>query len=175
MKVVGITGKKRAGKDTFATLLGAAYRAQHGDQVRVERLAFADALKREICAVLGITLEALEADKEFYRPVLQWWGTEWRRGKHGADYWVRLLRYRIERSPADLVLVPDVRFGDEAELIHALGGVVVRVEKLGQDSADAHASENAMNDYEPDMVVQAFDGDFATLQTLAGNLARHLN
>jgi hypothetical protein len=63
------------------------------------------------------------------RWVLQHWGTNYRRWLTAEDYWARQIARRIEQHMADgqSVVISDVRFDDEAELIHKNGGQVWRV------------------------------------------------
>lgn len=153
MILLGITGKKRAGKDTFADYI---IQNARGHAVK---MAFADALKDEVCAMLGVSRERLEQDKALFRPILQWHGTEWRRGCFGETYWIDRLKAKITTSSASVIVVPDVRFRNEAGLIHALGGQIVRVVKPDDLTQDGHASENDMNSYPEDFTVVAPSGD----------------
>jgi hypothetical protein len=65
-----------------------------------------------------------------------------------ADFWLKFFRRWFEHLPADTsVVVPDVRFQNEADLIRELGGVLVRITRdppggrAGQQGVDAHESE----------------------------------
>lgn len=143
MTLIGISGKKRAGKDLFASIL------KETSGLTVERLAFADALKEEVAAACGVPLDFIEKHKDQFRLGLQWWGTEFRRGLISDTYWLERFddRYQVLRGfnpPPAIVVVPDVRFPNELAKIHQLGGIVVRVER-GAPGADAHASETALD------------------------------
>jgi hypothetical protein len=91
--------------------------------------------------------------KEQYRLLMQWWGTEYRRKMFGDDYWVQQLHKTVsawEPGPNDsskiIVLVPDVRFENEARYIQDSGGYLIRV--LRPDlppAADPHPSETALD------------------------------
>lgn len=130
MKLFGITGRARSGKDTLVnTLLSAGY--------DVGRVAFADALKEEVCAATGVSLLALEQHKELYRPLLQWWGTEFRRGQD-QDYWIKRVAARLPWSTDDVVFVTDVRFENEADFIRRMGGTIIRVVRV-DGATTAHA------------------------------------
>lgn len=47
--------------------------------------------------------------------------------KWGRGHWVKLLLAKAEKSPADIILVPDVRFNTEAEAILNEGGINIEV------------------------------------------------
>lgn len=145
MILIALSGRKRSGKDTVCEILKTLAAPR-----RVARVAFADALKEEVAALLGVTLEEIETHKARYRGILQWWGTEWRR--HDNDrYWLDKARQKIEalRGSADIVVVTDARFPNEGDLIRSMGGRVVRIER-GSQSLDPHPSETAMDGYDFD-------------------------
>lgn len=158
--IVGLTGKKGAGKDMVGTYLI----EQHG----FVRVSFAQALKQSVAALLNITLDQIEQWKNdphavvhvgiaveegwlvggttlSFRNFLQRYGTEAHREQFGDGFWLDAASQRIAELHAsghrDLVFT-DVRFDNEAELIRTLGGSVVRVWRPeAESSADEHASE----------------------------------
>lgn len=168
MIIIGITGKKRSGKDTFADFI---IKNSNGT---ASKMSFADSLKDEVAQMLNISRARIEDDKSFFRPLLQWYGTEWRRGNFGSDYWITQLKNRVSMSASKVVIVPDVRFRNEAELIKQMKGTLVRVEKEGENSDDRHASEIDMDGYEPDVLIVAKSGDHETLRLKAAWLIDQL-
>ena len=60
---------------------------------------------------------------------MQVFGTDVVRNQIQEDFWVRALERRIEAL--ERVVVADVRFPDEADLILGRGGVMLRVEREG--------------------------------------------
>jgi len=66
------------------------------------------------------------------RLVLQQFGTESMRNVFHQDIWVKSLVRRIETSPYQKFVVSDVRFQNEVQAIHDLGGVIVRVRRGGE-------------------------------------------
>ena len=154
MKIIGITGKRCSGKDTvYAALQGAA--------LNIQRVAFADPLKAECAQALGITLEELEDGKAtIFRPLLQWWGTEWRRNRFGEDYWINQMIAKLEGirnsslPDGTIVAITDCRFQNEVDMVRALGGKVVKVIRPGlpEDAYGAHVSE-AIDGLESDLVL----------------------
>jgi hypothetical protein len=90
------------------------------------------------------------------RPLLQWWGTEYRRSQD-PDYWVRQLEAQAWESIADgnVVVVDDCRFENEREALREMGLLDIWVynpnvpESVG---IAGHASE-AMGERGADLVI----------------------
>ena len=102
------------------------------------------------------------------RQIMQWWGTEYRRHQH-QNYWVRKTEDRVrallsERWGVQNVVITDVRFADEAELVRSLGGVIWRIERPGVGLAPgAHVSETTGAEFLPSRVIDN-GGSFAQLR-----------
>lgn len=148
MIILGIAGKKESGKTTLASLIKEAY----SDAVIVN---FADALKEEVAKACGITVDFLETHKKDFRPLLQWWGTGFRRKFDGDYYWINRWWERIHSiSPRPkLVITADVRFKNEADQIRKLKEPVIRINRT-MHREDSHASEIELDDYQFDLVIQ---------------------
>lgn len=142
MKLIGISGKKQSGKDTVADLL-----VQSFPTLCTGRIAFASALKKEVCDVCKISPALLEKHKEQFRTMLQWWGTEFRRNFYGDDYWLkRMLEALKEFEPmCSYVFIPDVRFPNELYFVKQHGGFVIRVNRPTESIVDSHPSEIALD------------------------------
>lgn len=173
--IVGMVGKKRSGKDSFAQTLTT--------EGGFERRAFADPLKRAVWHLdpivgrvplpgalapyqdtrLRTVVQALgwEGAKEIpeVRRVLQEYGVSIR--EIDPEFWVRATVSTM-RTGVDYV-VTDVRFPNEVAAVRELGGVIVRVNRPGLDSTDTHVSETALDDLEPDF----FATNDSTLEELA--------
>ena len=82
------------------------------------------------------------------RRILQWWGTEYRRAQD-PDYWTKAWGRKIsEYNVMQMyVLVDDVRFMNELNVIKEHGGLIVKIERPGFDGANNHASETSLDDY----------------------------
>ena len=168
--VIGIMGRKRAGKNEFADALARASGRASG----VYTVAFADAIRDIMYAVdpiIGyedgefvryatvIDEYGYEAAKDYpeFRQFAQRLGTEGGRAVFGESVWVDIVMRKVERLPvSSLVLIPDVRFPNEYEAIKDWGGFVVRVDRpsLVDDAADGHASEIEWQSLEPDTVIR---------------------
>lgn len=188
LPLIGLKGERRAGKDTVAGILI----AKHG----YTRRAFADNLKMEIFVALGRAMlihHGIEpmhatftywmsfldehkndpADSEFgwVGPLLQFWGTEYRRHKCGETYWLDQLEAQL--GPA--VVVTDIRFPNEADLIRKHGGVIWHVERPGAQEdggarGSSHASEALVHTIKADFTI----GNTGTLEHLADQVAQAL-
>jgi len=162
MILIGLSGKKRSGKNTVAKLIATAA------SVPVQEFAFADELKNEVCSLLHITRVTLEENKEMYRPFLQALGVL-RRESINADYWVNKVGVKILNSSSEIVVITDVRFKNEAEFVRKCGGVVVRVNR--GLSVDEHCSETELDDYKFDFVID----NNSTLNSLLEDTKRLLH
>lgn len=159
--IIGISGKKRSGKDTVFSMIDAIT----AHEVRTTRTAFGDQIKQEIADSMNITVADIDADKERFRPLLQFWGAEYRRGYCGDDYWIKKMRLAAATWYArDWLIITDVRFPNEAELVRELDGVLIRVERdTGLD--DTHDSETALDDYDHFDFRLKNDGSLDDLET----------
>ena len=163
MKLIGISGKMGVGKSTVANII---VKQVPGS----ERTAFGDILKRDVAEAYQLPLVYLYEAKHTVihanaerikagwpegrealtvRELLQWYGTDFVRAQN-PDYWVVAMREHL-RSLRDvpLVVIDDIRFPNEADLIHALGGTLVRINPypgytVSPDIA-THASETALD------------------------------
>ena len=142
MIIIGLSGKKQSGKDTVCSMIQNRY-----TNLRIPRVAFADALKEEVAKALEIDVEEINANKKHFRTILQWWGTEWRRSQD-KEYWLKRLQEKVDEhnDEADAVIVTDCRFPNEADLVMEMGGYVIQVIR-DTDHSDSHPSETSMDGY----------------------------
>lgn len=148
--LIGLTGKAGSGKDTVADIMV--------QELGFRKVGFADALYREVSAFYGISEDQLRnrfhkespdnrinrlpdnrhIDMPFPlspRQVLQWWGTEYRRAQN-EHYWID--KMVITEHPT---VIPDVRFHNEADFIHAHFGTILKIERPGIPNVNPHVSE----------------------------------
>ncbi len=161
-RVIGLSAKKRHGKDTFGTQLQA---------LGYTRVAFADALYEEVARLHGVYVSCLQdpATKETPmaalggqspRVCLQEHGMRQRATDPGC--WIRRVE-AIIRDPTRRFVVTDVRLPDEAETV-ARYGVVVRISRPGLPAApDVHISETALDSYHFQYRLTNREGDPAGL------------
>jgi hypothetical protein len=110
------------------------------------------ALNRDIQPDAGATAVTV-------RRILQWWGTEYRRAQN-PDYWTqawenKLQDFDLERTH---ILVDDVRFRNELDVIKKNDGLFVKIERAGFDGANDHSSENSLDDFDQWDIVIPNDG-----------------
>lgn len=167
MKVVGLVGPKRSGKDTAAAALV--------EQRGFVRVGFADAVKEmavradpmitmpgghsQTCLSLIVRFEGWEYAKAIpeVRRFLQALGTDAVRGVLGNDTWLKAWHRTVsklgiyQRAEGDTlvtgppnVVVPDVRFRNEADYLNLSvmdDVLLIRITRSGLDLSDAHVSE----------------------------------
>lgn len=144
--LIGFAGRKRSGKDTAAAILR---------EIGFVRTSFAEPIRTYVAGLLGWTMEELDARKEepidwlegrTARQMMQTLGTEWGRQMVSNDLWIMAWwrRYRSYHDAGIPVSITDVRFPNEAALIHSLGGFVIEIERPGLPAMDSHASEEPL-------------------------------
>lgn len=171
IKIIGISGKKQAGKDTLCSAIREHYKGQS------ERIAFADALKEEVAKATGVTLDFIEANKPHFRLLLQAWGTDFRRWNNGENYWVAQAFKKMLDLPysVNLIVVPDVRFRSEADYIRECGGHIIRVTCFHESSSDGHQSEVELDNYEHFYATFSNAGSINLVHDFARTLLKQLN
>ena len=167
LEVLGLTGRKLSGKDTFYGIV----QASAPPWVRVQRLAFADFLKEEVARACHVTVEEINRDKVAFRPILQWWGTDFRRNRYGDRYWVDQVTLALRRlddgETPTLAVLTDVRFPNEAALVQEVfHGKLFRLVRPQSETPDPHPSETAMDGYPVNAVILN-DGCLSALQDYA--------
>lgn len=129
--IVGLHGPAGSGKDTHAAMLMLKRSALH--------MKFADPLYDMAHAIdpvfsTGMSREDKQApllgipDYGSRRNFLQLLGTEFMRNYVSPDFWIEHMARRVSKVPAEqLIVVSDVRFPNEAELIRNAGGLIVHL------------------------------------------------
>ncbi|SKB50576.1 adenylate kinase [Luteibacter sp. 22Crub2.1] len=180
LKIIGITGRARSGKDTLADALIDASR--YG-----VKMSFADPLRVFVSNITGIPYPELvdgpakeaplaEFGGKSPRQMMQTLGTEWGRELIHPDIWIAAARRRLEDHLTwDAPLRPhiavfaDVRFENEAAMIRELGGRIVHLSRPGAAIVSTHVSEGGIEPRRGD-VHHVNAGTFADLQALAVSL-----
>lgn len=104
------------------------------------------------------------------RHVLRTLGTEWGRQQIHSNVWLLCWERSIKNIP--YVVVDDVRFANEAELIKKLGGVLWRVHRERMPKAAPHLSEGGLDDYTGFDVHIPNNGTLADLLHYLGTVER---
>lgn len=167
--LVGITGFARSGKDTLAAQMVEKLGFQRGsfaDTLRnvlyalnpvigLDATGGSTAFPRFGTAgtapvflsvkdvVDEIGWEAAKDEQPVIREYLQRLGTEGGRTHINDSVWVDAV---LNKPHAARLVIPDVRFPNEAEAIKKRGGIIVRIHREGYFPVNAHASETAYSD-----------------------------
>ena len=162
MKIIGISGKKGSGKDTIYRMF-----VDRNPDKTIFNVSFADKLREVVFDLFIPESRGLKVDdlkeleiKELQLPggktireVLQLVGTDVAR-KIDTNCWIKAWNKKISRyyksyggleENEPIIVVTDVRFPNEVEIIQERGGKVVRL--LRSTSDDQHASEIALDQW----------------------------
>jgi energy-coupling factor transporter ATP-binding protein EcfA2 len=126
MRLIGFTGPMGCGKSTAIECL----RQLHGP---THLFKFAQTLYDLQELIYGRIEHVYQRPKGFVkdRKLLQWLGTDWGRETLSPTIWVDLWKADVsstlEHYPRHFLVCDDVRFDNEADAIHELGGVVVSI------------------------------------------------
>ena len=142
--IIGLTGKKGCGKSSVARIIAEEW--SYGIK------SFATPIKLMLSA-MGLSDAELydpakkeEVIPEFGkspRELMQLLGTEFGRTLVSQDIWVTSLSKQLEENSN--YVIDDVRFANEAAMIRAWGGIIVRVVRGLDDGNDEHISEAGIN------------------------------
>jgi hypothetical protein len=156
--LIGVTGKAGSGKDTFANELC-------NNCLKYSKIAFADPIKEGISAIFSIPMFDLEnrVNKERKiahigkspRQLMQLLGTEFGRDLIDRDIWIILARRRINElfKRGISIVITDVRFENEAEMIRNMNGLIVHIERPGIEAVASHISEKGIERLPEDYVI----------------------
>lgn len=177
-KIIGFTGLAGAGKDTCAHIVSTHCKG------KVYSYAFADPIKGAVKALFDMS------DAQMHHPgmkempdarwggktprqLMQWLGTDIMRAQFDKDFFTRHMHMRLDsHAESDsVVLVTDVRFDNEAELIHKMGGVVVLIEREGHERTHSHSSENGVSSH---LVTTTIFNDGKSIENLTDTVLKKL-
>jgi hypothetical protein len=88
------------------------------------------------------------------RELLQWLGTDLCREVVDKNIWLNIAKKEIAKHSN--VVVTDVRFKNEADLIRELGGSTIQIFRMGESyntPKDSHSSENDLTDHYADVTL----------------------
>ena len=175
VRIIGISGYARSGKDLARVSLEAR---------GYSRVALADQIRNSLFLLNPLVSDSkrlVEAVNEYgwdkaktafpeIRSLLQRQGTEVGRESWDENFWIDLAFRNVPENSR--IVVPDVRYPNEAEFIRSRGGQIWRVNRTGLESKNAHQSENALDDYDFDHILlndstpEAIDSRVAEILTL---------
>lgn len=195
--ILGVSGRKRSGKDSLAARLVSDHgftRIAFADPLKAVAQDVNPWIRvedDELGLIYGpgsswlgrgpdyhrlfdiVDSHGWETAKEFreVRRILQDLGVAVR-DHVGDTTWMEAALDAADRVPGPVV-IPDVRFPNEAAEVEAEGGYLVRVSRPGLPADDLHVSETALDDLTPDFVVRN-DGTLDDLHAEADRLAETL-
>jgi hypothetical protein len=148
MKIIGISGAARSGKDTFADCLIEVLSSMN---IASHKMSFANQLKIEVKDFLQKTIgidsfTQDDEEKKIIRPFLVTWGTEVRR-KQNPNIWIDHVESQLDENKVNIIT--DVRFGNEMDWLKAKGGYSVFVSRYLENGAivePANETESENND-----------------------------
>ena len=147
MKIIAIAGNATCGKDTLFRALKHELQSHDpwSSSGRVERIAFADALKDEVDDFLkqtiGISAWTTHPDeKKLIRKFLIFWGTEFRREQDDM-HWVKLSAEKMS-DPNTVYIVTDLRYENEYNWIKEREGTVIYLDRYINDEGTLVAPAN---------------------------------
>lgn len=185
--LIGLTGKAGAGKDSVYDMI---LELEGDKMIEIERVAFADLLKKSAAAALGVEVYHLDRWKRepFYRvqvtadgvplrdlsvrEFLQRYGTEAHRDIFGSDFWTDNVNLNHHRGM--IRVVTDVRMDNEARAVARSGGVMVKVNGPNEGVPDPHDTEAGVSLSRIDYLIHniARNDDRRYLRSQVQNLLR---
>ena len=154
-RIIGLTGPAGCGKTFVASMVPDAM-----------VIGLSDPIYTALASILGIPETVLRQRATKERPIewlgksprqlLQTLGTDWGRTLVSEDLWLRIARRRIEELTAagtTTVVIADVRFDNEAAMVHEMGGEVWLVDRRPATETAPHVSEAGVSDYEINRVI----------------------
>lgn len=159
MNLIGITGKLESGKSTLATMI------MKRATVECKKYAFASALKNMCLDYFGFKwcdLYTIDGKKTVHplwgitsREFMQRLGQGLRDGI-APDVWVKVLETQIlrEQETFGLAVIDDVRMPNEVEMVHRLGGVMIRVTRPDHVSESTGIENHPSEQDLPDRIIE---------------------
>jgi hypothetical protein len=157
MKIIGVLGRARSGKDTISGILIQELQSK-GLNYKVVRLA--SPIKEAATALFGFTHEQLEGpSKEMIDPV---WNitprsvfqkiTDTTMKEMGVQFFTKRLYQKYDASceSEKYIIIPDVRYPHDIEEIHKRGGLVIKVCR-NDTNIIRHDCENSIDTLEGDV------------------------
>lgn len=161
--IIAFTGLAQSGKTTAANAFIA---------IGFDRMSFAEPIKAMVSCLTPCKDKDARPPSlcgKTLREVYQTLGTDWGRKMVGEDIWILAGRARLDELLGDVesdiirgIVLDDVRFDNEAELIRNMGGLVVEITRSSVPQME-HSSEAGIA---RELIDYSFanEGDILTLQ-----------
>lgn len=155
IKLIGIHGKAQSGKDTVARFI----KRETGGYIYSLTTPI-----RQMLKCIGVDFDDhdwIERHKEDVIPVIgksprqlmQTLGTEWGRDLINPNLWIMLATHELQ-DLGEGMIVPDVRFDNEARWVRNQGGLLIHVRRNETRQVSAHSSENGIRVAPGDIVIE---------------------
>jgi hypothetical protein len=146
VKIIGLCGAARSGKDTF---FGFANSLLKDKKRKCERVAFADELKKDLEPFLFRKLKISawtddEEEKKLIRPILVAYGEAQREASQGM-YWINKIKPKLEKNVRlnNLTVITDIRYENEIAFLKSFrGSKCIYVERMGVGPANPPEKQN---------------------------------
>lgn len=162
--LIGLSGKMRSGKTYSAKYLLKEYGFPY--------VSFAESLKEDLES-LGVDPELLYDTKpEPVRRLMQYYGQTMRLQdpNHWLNRGLAIAHGLMSITPGVPIVFDDVRFKNEADAIIERGGIIIRLERLGQQIIDFDVSETDLDDYDYTHKIAVGEGDLEELEELLDDI-----
>ena len=87
------------------------------------------------------------------RDIQKTFGLEWGRTCYGPEFFTDIVRTKVALSTADIVLIDDVRFPADWELVGSLNGTRVKIVRPSATAIDSHQSEGLLENHAFDITL----------------------
>ena len=155
MKVIGVSGYARSGKDAFCNI---AIDILGKNGICAKQYSFAEKVKEDVnpflskmCGISAWT--QVPEEKKSIRDFFVWYATTFWRTRD-PKHWIRGVdtQLKADGNDVDIALISDVRYTNECEWVHSWSGYVVHIESWKKSSEfekiylDAPNAEESKND-----------------------------
>ena len=166
--LIGFAGGAGVGKTTTAEWFV--------EQLKFVRLSYAAPLKASLSILTGLPLKHFLdielKEKEIPglnispRVMMQKCGTEFVRGMIHPDFWLWRMRHSISDHSNRNIVIDDIRFDNEAQLVRDNGGSVIHLNREFNTPTKHtnHKSEQQLYYQENDIVVNSLESESVTAQ-----------
>lgn len=175
--VIGIAGPARAGKDTLCHYI------RRELNIPNQRYAFADPIKAALKKAFLLDEQHVNGHlketplSEFGgkspRQMMQWFGTDYARMMVDSNIWLTVADRFLSKTSAQVVIIPDVRFENEAQWVRE-HGTLIHIRRHENAQVSDHASESGVTMQAGEKQIDN-TGDLDALYRYAGNLANEIN
>ena len=156
-KLIGVTGNANVGKDTLADYII----KQNNTFIKH---AFAKPIKDIMINELGFTEQQCynqtlkHIKNDFWditpRDAMLLIGTQLFRKQWRFDFWVKLTEHKILKQLNQNIIICDVRFDNEAEMIKKYGGKIILVTRRNNPIKVQHVSEAGIKKENIDYIIE---------------------